>query len=754
MSSSTDVKKYIEELFQKLNGLPDKSKITDDMLRGIVRNFQEQYNFKYEEETEFYKDSIAKKELADARSRSGASFLPPLDEQAEKLLLLSAKQKIDIEKLKPAIKNDIDLATDREFSKVVKRISYALANDYLDANRFLIWAIALTSTRTLKYDLLLISLILRYGKAERNMYLLVPEYGNVHLLVYTVLELEKKLLRTDKLIKSQDTSVDKSTIYSILLLLTLLGSKTTSLAIYEEKVQFDDKGIPKYDSRILTEASKRDRRVYEVTVAEWLVSKKYPNYIEPEQDLKRFNYDANNNNEILKKYGLLTDNIEYAFPQGREEIVNRITEFGKTTVSKSFPDQPSLQQVILYNAVKVGKYINIAHYIRSSESDVLRYCIDSLAGEIFEDCLKRGIKMSYFTVNRLCLAYKKATDSDRNKAKKADSIIYLQMLINCANYGVRIDKYQLKIIEDRDSNYLGDKSGGNLPSNQIQKAYEKPLFEKACSTSDKAPMPKSLVLIADSLGALKVDKSDSPNPVINKKETCNELYKLYNTDQETIKENAMTRIRDRIRTTAYTLSEFTSGNLNTIECENKVNNRDPLEYVDTALTYYRDDKDKLYCFPSSTYDDIKASGFLNPITGELITPEARNRITSQLEMFKKLKINPNKIMPVEIAADFLKSKEIINDDNTKYAEETIINMFRSRGVPETILKNLTTDTFNKILKIVSMCQGYLSDLKREHQFATFCKALYSFLKKNVEQVPYVLNAITVQQSVPLGPKPV
>jgi hypothetical protein len=749
-SSSTDVKKYLEELFRLLNDGPDKSRVSDDMLRGIVRNFQEQYNYKYQEEEDFFKNKFATKDVDDILSKGGSSFVA--SEGERNALILAAKKDFSYDKLGAAeanaVKADIKLSTDREFSKVVKRISYALSNGYVDANRFLIWAIALASTKTIKYDLLLISLILRYGKAERNMYLLVPEYGNVHLLVYTVLELEKKLGRTE--FKFKDTSIDNASINKILLLLTLLGSKSTSLAIYEEKVKFNEKGLPQYDSRILTEASKRDRRVYEVTVAQWLVSKRYKNYIEPENELNELNMTITpGTNEIKISYGLLTDNKDYAFPEGTNPIESKDVSFGKLRIEKRNPQQPSITDVIVYNAIDVGKYINIAHYIRSSESDVLRYCIDSLAEEVFDSCLKRGIKMSYFTVNRLCLAFKKATDSDKNKAKKVDSTIYLGMLLKCANYGVRIDKYQLDIIQDRNDNY----KGGGKPVEQITKVYQQPLFKKVCSSGDKAPMPKSLILIADSLGALKLDNPDSATPKINKKETCDQLYKLFNDDPERIKEDAIARIKDRIRTTAYTLSEFTSGNINTIECENRPNNKDPLEYVDTALTYYKDDKNRLYCFPSFTYEDIQDSGFLNPITGERISVEAINRIRSQLEMFKKLNINANKIIPVETAAEFLKTDQYINNEHTKFAEDTIINMFRSRGVPEAILRNLNAETFNKILKIVSMCQGYLPELTKEHRFATFCKALYSFLKKNVEQVPYVLNAITVQQSTPLGPKP-
>jgi hypothetical protein len=755
MSSETDVNKYIQDLFKLLNGGPDKSKVNDNMLRGLVRNFQEQYQFKREEEIEFVKSKLVQNDLDVIKSRGGSSLLGAVAPENEKLLVTAAKQKLTFDELEPAIRNDINLSADREFSKLVKRISYALSHNYIDANRFLIWAIALASTRTSKYDLLLISLILRYGKAERNMYLLVPEYGNVHLLVYTVLELEKKKGKTDSPLKANDTSIDNITINSILLLLTLSGSKSTSLAIYEEKVKFNEKGLPEYDSRVLTEASKRDKRVYEVTVAQWLLSKQYPNYIEPESTLGDYNIRNSiplGSNEKLITYGLLLDKIEYAFPRGYELITDSSTFAGKTTYSKRVPPQPQLTQCTLYNAVEVGKKLNINHFIRSSESDVLRYCIDCLAEEIFEQSLKRGIKMTYFTVNRLCLAFKKATDPDRNRGKRVDSEIYLKMILDCAKYGVRIDEYQLNIVGNSDSSYIPT---GSRPTEQIKKVYEQPLFKKACTSGEKAPLPKSLILIADSLGALKVENPEAATPKINKQETCDNLFKMFNDEPERIKEDAIVRIKERIRTTAYTLSEFTSGKINTIECENRPNNRDPLEYIDTALTYYRDEKDRLYCFPSFVYEDIVSSGFINPITGIAISVEARNKITEQLAMFKKLNINPNKIMPVEVAAITLKDVEHINNDHTKFSEDTIINMFRSRGVPDNILKTLSADQYNKILKIVSMCQGYLPELETKHRFATFCKALYSYLKKNLEQVPLVLNAITVQQADPLsGPKPI
>lgn len=755
MSSENEpkIKENIKKLFDLINlGNPNPSAINDTMLRGLVREFQEQYNFKYDEQKNNIIRNKAKKDIEDLISSGGAALLPAganalLPESEKERLIQMAYDNMSKKDIPNVIKENITLTTNREFAKVVKRLSYALQEGYFDANRFLIWAIALSSKKTIKYDLLLISLILRFGKAEPNMYLLVPEYGNVHILVYVVLEMEKKL--GVKTLLNIDNSVTHENIIEVLLLLTLWGSKSSSLAIYEEKIKFDNKGLPQYDSRFLKEASKRDKDIYKITVEEWLQSKKYRDYgdyRDPCKMLSTFNNFKNDNNNTMMKYGLLLDNIKYAFPNDSAMRIET-DEKGKKIVKPS--QQPDIFECIIYNSPEVAKNLTIINVVRSSESDVLRFCIDSIALELFENCLLRGFKMSYFTMNRLCLKFKENTSTTY---KRVDSEVYLKMLLYCSKLGVRIDQYQFGIIKNCDSAYLGKNAGTKSPSEQIKVIYEQPLFQKVCSTGEKAPLPKSIILIADSLGALKKSGPEI-NPVINKRETCQTLFKIFNEDPERVKEDAMNRIKDRIRTTAYTLADFTSGPI-PIECENIASNIDPLTYVDSALAFYRDEKNsKLYCFPSFMYEDLQASDYVNPITGRKISTEAKNMITSQLETFKKLNINPNKVMPVDTAADLLKENDKITNDNTKFAENTIINMFQARGVIEATLKIESPQKYNQILKIVGMCQGYLGDLPdKSHQFATFCKALYSYLKRNISDIPRIMDAILYKKTLPYQTK--
>ena len=755
MSKEPEVKNSIDELFNNINVGDTSKKLSDETLRGLVANFQQNYRYRLEEEEERIGKTILarRQDVIDKLTQSGAALNPATAAVINQYS--SGVQNINFD---AATKENITLGADKAFARVVKRISYALENGYIDANRFLIWAIALTSNKYILESLLLISLILRFGKAEPNMYLLVPEYGNVHLIVYAVLEMQKKETRFG------DTKVTRDNIEQMLLLLTLSNSKTTNLAIYEEKVKFNDKGLPEYDSRILTEASKRSKAAYQQTVAEWLMAKGYSSHLDPCETLSIYNSRTSDPRTPFEKtmmFGLLTDNIDYAFPFGTETqetllrdpkgnfIPDPVTGKYKTVFSP--PLQPGIYDCVKFNAVKVSKYLNIVNIVRSSESDVLRFCIDSCALELFENCLLRGFKMSYFTVNRLVLEYKRVTVSDLKFYKRVDSEIYLKMLLYCASLGVRIDSYQLKIIQDKDGDYSGKHPGlSKKPSEQIREMYEQPLFKKVCSTGLKAPMPKSLILIAESLGVIQSEQV-SGKIVVNKKDTCEALYKLYNDGPEDsiegkvnrIKEDAVNRIKDRIRSTAYTLAEFTSGIL-PIECENTTpGNIDPLEYTDAALTYYKDSKQKLYCFPSFMYEDIESNKFKNPYTDEELTLEAQNTIRSQLQVFKQLGVNPNKIIPIGTAAEMLMEKDKINNDNSNFAEQTIINMFQARGIPELTIKKQDVETYNKILRIVGMCQGYLNDLpSKEHQFVTFCKALYSYLKKNPQNVSAVLQTIT------------
>lgn len=730
--SDPSINQTLKKIFGLINtGGNAKDSITDLDIRNLVLEFKGYYRFQYQD----IRGQIEKKiRNISSDPQTVLNTLQVVNGQsAVPSALIPGKSLIDDKN------NNIQVAVNREFSVLIKKLSYALKEKIIDANKLLIWTIALCSYETQEYDIMLMSLALRFGEAEPNMYLLVPEYGNTHLVVYAVLEMEKRLMKTSV---AKDY-INRDTIEKVLLLLGLMGSKTSSLAIYEEQLKFDSKGIPEYDSKILRIASQKNKEAYKTTVAQWLVSKQYPHFLNPCEDLERMSQTQREMQPTQYKirYGLFTDDIKYAFPEGTGIIKQEsVDKYGVKRYKEAAPVQPSFFDCVKYNAVKVEKNLTLVNVVRNSESDVLRYCLDTLALELFENCLMRGFKMSYFTMNRLCVLYTKRISKD--KYDRVASEVYLKMLLCATGTGVRMDDYQFEFIKSKDSDYKNKNTTAEFPSKQISSMYEKPLWEKACSTSEKAPLPKSLILIATSLGVLSEDGSIA-NPKINKKETCMALAALASEDPSKIQTDAIDRQRERIRATAYTLAEFTSGPFS-VDCENNgPMNTDPLEYNDAALAYYKDDKDKLYCFPSTMFEDLTQSR-KNPFANDKPLPaDILNKMKTQLDVFTKLGINPNKILPAGTAAEKLQEKDKIDNDHTEFAINTIVNMFKTQGVPKATLESLNTEQFNKILSKMYMNQDYLKDLPSTYQFATFCKAMYSYIKKNETQIPAILRAILI-----------
>jgi hypothetical protein len=730
--SDPSVNQTLKKIFGAINtGGNAKDSITDLDIRNLVLEFRTYQGFQYQD----IRSQIEKKiRNVSGEEQTVLKNLAVVNGQPAIPSALIPGKPLELSKDQ---NENINLAVDREFSVLIKKLSYALENKIIDANKLLIWAIALCSDKTQEYDIMLMSLALRFGEAEPNMYLLVPEYGNTHLVVYAVLEMEKRLMKTSV---AKDY-ISRDTIEKVLLLLGLMGSKTSSLAIYEEQLKFDSKGIPEYDSKILRIASQKNKEAYKTTVAQWLVSKQYPHFLNPCEDLERMAGLRSDPARYKIKYGLLTDDVKYAFPEGTGIIKQEVKDkYGVKRYKEAAPVQPSFFDCVKYNAVRVEKNLTLVNVVRNSESDVLRYCLDTLALELFENCLMRGFKMSYFTMNRLCILYTKRTSKDRYD--RVSSEVYLRMLLYAAGTGVRIDEYQFDYIKTKDEDYKNKNTGSTAPSKQIETMYEKPLWEKACSTSEKAPLPKSLILIATSLGVLSEDGTIA-NPKINKKETCMALAALASEDPSKIQTDAIDRQRERIRATAYTLAEFTSGPFS-VDCENNgPMNTDPLEYNDAALAYYKDDKDKLYCFPSTMFEDLTQSR-KNPFANDKPLPaDILNKMKTQLDVFTKLGINPNKILPAGTAAEQLQEKDVINNDHTDFSINTIVNMFKTQGVPKSTLQALNTEQFNAILSKMYMNQDYLKDLPSNYQFATFCKAMYSYIKKNETQIPAILRAILI-----------
>lgn len=638
--------------------------------------------------------------------------------------------------------------------RTLKFIVYALQNDYLDANRFLVWMISLldaSKVRGEKSDkeykemfLLLLAFALRYG-ADPNMYILQPEYGKVHLIVFTLLQFNRK-----KLFPYGDVQHDFTK--QILLLMCLLGSKVSFKATYpDDKLTFKDS--VKANIKIVEEARKKvNPEAENATVRDFLngvgykrigddfIKTSQDQYSEPYEDPK---YILNQQrdpagitkNDFMINFGYLIDDPEYSLLDVK----------GATIVN--------FDKILKYNAIKtlqMAKIDDDENEIKfRHESLRILQTIECIALEAFVELVQRGTKISYFTMNRLLLKYKDYTDN-KDKYNRVYSEVYLAMIKSALSLGVPMDRYQLDFIKNFNSSSSDDKQKQVAP--EIEAIYRKPLYEKACKTSKKAKLPKSVKLLAASIGigidTTNIYRDEKTGQVIltepSKEEICTGLYSAMEQDSETFKKNAEERLKKRIQFTTPRMGDYTNSRVSTVDCydpDGLFGN--PLSYNDATVVYYRDDQQNLFCFPANTFKDLRKSG-KNPITNQQLPLDVQVKIEKTMELFKIMGIDSDNIIPVGDAFNRLKEPDSFSNSRTKYAEETIKLMFLSRGLKSEYLQRLPAVAYNNMLSVneVNMAQDYLEKLgSQSFIFATFCKALYSVLKQDeiIPKIPHILN---------------
>jgi RNA binding exosome subunit len=400
---------------------------------------------------------------------------------------------------------------------------------------------------------------------------------------------------------------------------------------------------------------------------------------------------------------------------------------------------PNIDLVLKYNAIRVLQNMKIDDNdptALNSHSESLRVLetIECASLEAFVELLQRGFKMSYFTMNRLILKmlfYFQKGSGDKNKFDRIYSEVYVSMLKSAIALGVPIDKYQLDHIARADPKT----SDGVSVAQQVKNTYAIPLWKKACATSQKAKLPKSVELYAASLGIgndpsklefnMTTNEFDFLQPT--KREICTGLAAMMIKPSDEVKREALERLRKKMEVTTPKVSDLVLGKYTVPVCENTGYFGNPLEYNDATLAYYRDAKESLYCFPSTMYKELIETR-RNPYTNEELPTDLLIKMDKTLEIFKRLNIDTDKTVPVSVAFKKLNSVEDINNERTDYAVETVSMLFYSRGLRKEWIQNQNANTYNLILDIpdISMNQSYLKNLDSSPNFryATFCKALY------------------------------
>jgi len=566
-----------------------------------------------------------------------------------------------------------------EKARFTRTLMETMNNGIIDPDRMLIASIM---QYTNPEDMILIALALRYGAESK--YVTYKNVGNVHIMVFTVMELMGK------------NNISNFEIETILCMMALLNVSTAA--------------------RAYTVTNNND-----VTVAEWLEQNGFFNFLDPMQFL---NMITDKDFSIRISIGTMCDIPEVAFPVGYDSTI--ITEYYDesgflTTEKKVTVPQPALPELILNNSFNCAEKASIQATFSTGELGEIKMCIDTGAMEIFEVLIDRGFNFSYFSMNRLLASLKETIKQDKNGLISNDKIfglIYMNMLKYVIAKGIAIDKYQFSMLNNFSSEY----------GKEIEEMYSTPLWQKACSSSDKVPLPAVVKSLAT---ALNID------PEKDKPEVCSELRNLASIDFTKLSELEFERQKERLKTTLPVKERLEKKPK--VFCKN-ANEINPLHYTDNTLAFYTDKNNNSWCFTASDFEELIRNP-VNPITNEELPIKVVQHIMNKVNMFKSTGINPALLKPYGESLKDLYKKDTISNVKTVEAINTIINLGTTRGILEARFRSVPYAKMVYVLDYIKMSQDYLQVLPSDFQFAVFCKVLLLYFKKNPETLDDILQII-------------
>jgi hypothetical protein len=566
-----------------------------------------------------------------------------------------------------------------EKARFTRTMMESMNNQIIDPDRFLIASIMQYTTPD---DMVLIALALRYGAESK--YVTYKNVGNVHIMVFTVMELMGK------------NNVSNFEIETILCIMSLLNVSPAA--------------------RAFTMPNNND-----ITTAEWLEQNGFFNFLDPMQFL---NMITDKDFNIRISIGTMCDIPEVAFPVGYDETI--ITEYFDdsgflTSEKKVTVPQPALPELILNNSFNCADKASIQATFSTGELGEIKMCIDTGALEIFEILIDRGFNFSYFSVNRLLAALAGTIKQDKTGIVSNDkifSLIYMNMMKYIISRGVNIDKYQFSMLNNFSTVY----------SKEIEELYSAPLWQKSCAGSDKVPLPAVVNALA---AELNIDaEKDKP-------EICSELRNLASLDFSKLSDMEFERQREKLKL-SLPLKERLEKKPK-VSCKNAAE-IDPLRYTDNTLAFYTDKNNNNWCFTASDFEELVRNP-VNPITNEELPPKIVHHIMSKLTMFKNTGINPSLLKPYGQALKDLYKKDTITNIKTSEVVNTIINLGTTRGILETRFRSIPYTKMIYILDYIKMSQDYLQVLPNDFQFVVFCKILLLYFKKNPETLDDILEII-------------
>lgn len=307
-----------------------------------------------------------------------------------------------------------------------------------------------------------------------------------------------------------------------------------------------------------------------------------------------------------------------------------------------------MSRIDVWNNIKGDKSTSI--FINKPLEEAFLSCFP----DIIEQMVDEGMMASYFDFNHLIVYYKYIFNTNKYLIEQIEKCIILFI-----EKGYKIDEYQYQEIASFSSEF----------SSILTEIYQVPYWIKVCKPLNSKFLPKDILVTKELLGITSDDK----------KSICKQLEDLLNNhDISFLQEGIVTRQQAKMSATVGSIEDFIS-NVPKYQCQisslNDVKN--PLEYSDLTIAYYKDDENKVWCYLSSSFD-ILLSSKKNPETNKPLPGRFLVELESKKKYLEQLDIKEPQSL-VKIIED-LKRKDTISNKETNFYIEYINTMLKDNGV--------------------------------------------------------------------------
>lgn len=625
--------------------------------------------------------------------------------------------KLDRRQLGDIVRTTNSYTTWSERAKATLYISEALKKDKIQADDLLVASIP--EVRAVS-DIILVSLAFRAG-ANRNLYVMTPEIGSAHVMVYAVTSMKAK-------------ETDIKAIILILYVLMIMGSQSVSNAFDQSRL--DQSGLQVGDDvqdRALLDCvvktlgsgavsvtsvmgpGPRASSPRPMSVQDWLTSQG----LETPTNLDRLRAESP---QMVATIGTICDIPELAYariadvepgpPRGDLASPRDLTPLQTAQrLSGSGVIIPSLKVACAARATKILQEYTINSGLRVSHVDHGMYVgltetIELYNLEAMVRFLELGQTATYFTINLLVLNLRKAgLDSDLTLIS-----LYQAMLMECVSRGAELDVEQMAVISMTSSPI----------AQAILQIHSQPMWLKACAVPS-GPVTDGLKSLGFNLGL---------DYTVSKPELCAQLRRFAEADPVALKESAVLRQKIRVGTGVSTISEFVGGTVPSVQCENKTAlQRDPFAYNDATMMFYRDHDDLVWCFTSDTFESLIANP-VNPHkpTADPLPKTFIDELKVRLDLMRRLGIPVSTPVSTAEAIDSLAKRDEVSTRDSDFIVTTIEQSGRLAGIELGTIRRLSREQMHQILAMINMDQPMMEMMTDRHRLITFSRAAYTVIK--------------------------